>query len=80
MSVSPIAGSSSGGTLLTIKGRNFSNDGLDNPVKVGKAKCIVESSNKTTIKCRIEKTTQTEQESSDVIVFLKTSEEAKCAG
>lgn len=43
---------------MTIKGRNFSTDPLDNPVKVGSAKCIVESSKKTEIKCRIEKTTQ----------------------
>jgi len=79
-SISPISGSASGGTLMTIKGRNFSTDPFDNPVKIGGAKCIVESSKKTEIKCRIEKTTQEELLSVKTLVFLKTSEEAKCSG
>lgn len=79
-SISPISGSASGGTLMTITGRNFSTDPIDNPVKFGAAKCLVESSTKTEIKCRIEKTTQEEQLSVKTLVFLKTSEEAKCSG
>lgn len=79
-SISPISGSASGGTLMTIKGRNFSTDPSDNAVKMGAAKCIVESSTPTEIKCRIEKTTQEELLSVKTLVFLKTSEEAPCSG
>jgi len=79
-SISPIAGSSAGGTLITIKGRNFSNDGADNAVKIGDVKCIVESSKKGEIKCRTEKTAMVDYESVKTLVFLKTSEEAKCSG
>jgi hypothetical protein len=78
-SVYPTSGSSSGGTLITIKGRNFSTDPLDNPVKVGNAKCIIESTKKTEIKCRIQKTVQEDLKTDKLIVFLKASEEAKCA-
>ena len=34
-SISPLTGSSLGGTLVTIDGINFSDDPLDNPVMVG---------------------------------------------
>ena len=37
--ISPIAGSSLGGTLLTINGENFSNDVEDHEVTVGDSKC-----------------------------------------
>jgi len=55
-SITPLTGSTAGGTLITIKGRNFSKDPLDNPVKIGDVKCLVVSTNKTTIKCRTEPT------------------------
>jgi len=41
--ISHTSGSLLGGTLLTIDGTNFSNDPLDNPVKVGDYNCLVES-------------------------------------
>ena len=40
--ISHTSGSLLGGTLLTIDGTNFSNDPLDNPVKVGDYHCLVE--------------------------------------
>ena len=39
--ISPLTGSYLGGTLVTIDGVNFSNDLLDNPVKVGPYWCFV---------------------------------------
>lgn len=39
--VSPQSGSIYGGTLVTITGENFSNDPLDNPVKIGNDYCYV---------------------------------------
>ena len=38
---SPASGSALGGTLITIDGVNFSDDALDNPVKVGNHYCLV---------------------------------------
>ena len=46
-SVSPLTGSTLGGTLITITGENFSNDHLDNPVKIGDDYCYVLSSSVT---------------------------------
>ena len=43
--ISPMAGSKSGGTLLTIDGINFSTDLYDNPVKVGPYWCLVQTTN-----------------------------------
>lgn len=39
--ISPSSGSYLGGTLMTIDGINFSDDPLDNPVKVGPYWCLV---------------------------------------
>lgn len=39
--VEPSSGSIYGGSLLTITGENFSDDPLDNPVKVGDAYCLI---------------------------------------
>ena len=44
---SPVTGSTLGGTLITITGENFSNDHLDNPVKIGDDYCYVLSSSTT---------------------------------
>ena len=41
--ISPTYGSIHGGTLVTIDGVNFSDDPLDNPVKVGDNYCLVET-------------------------------------
>jgi hypothetical protein len=51
-SISPLTGSKLGGTLITITGENFSNDHLDNPVKIGADYCYVITSSPTQITCR----------------------------
>jgi hypothetical protein len=48
----PKRGSVHGGTLVTITGYWFSNDPLDNPVRIGYDDCMVEESSATEIKCR----------------------------
>jgi hypothetical protein len=82
--LSPSSGSASGGTLLTITGRHFSTDALDNPVTIGQngPACIVESTSDTEIQCRIAETSQTVDGTDIVLVFLKLSEEAvgNCSG
>jgi 4-aminobutyrate aminotransferase-like enzyme len=40
-SVSPLTGSAYGGALVTITGENFSDNPLDNPVKIGSNYCYV---------------------------------------
>ena len=55
-SISPLTGSSLGGTLVTIDGINFSDDPLDNPVMVGSYWCYVQSTNASQIKCRVGET------------------------
>ncbi len=83
-SYSPNQGSILGGTLLTITGTNFGKEFTDNPVQistlggVGSTNCILQSITETTIVCRLSKTTQTNGQTGKVVVFLKTSEEAKC--
>ena len=51
-SVTPTKGSLYGGTLVTIKGENFSNEPLDNPVKIGSHYCYVITSSSSEITCR----------------------------
>lgn len=70
-------GSSEGGTVLTIDGVNFSDEPTDNPVKVGNNWCIVGFSSATRIICQIEVKSHVAGPA-EVIVFLKTSEEAIC--
>lgn len=50
--VSPLTGSIYGGALVTITGENFSNDPLDNPVKIGNNYCYVITTSPTEITCR----------------------------
>jgi hypothetical protein len=50
--VSPLSGSIYGGALVTITGENFSNEPLDNPVKIGNNYCYVITSSPTQITCR----------------------------
>ena len=45
--ISPMTGSVSGGTLVTIDGINFSDDLLDNPVMVGSYWCFVQTTSAT---------------------------------
>ena len=73
---SPSSGSYLGGTLMTIDGINFSDDPYDNPVKVGNSYCLVETTNASQITCRVMETGAFEATSTEVIVFLRTSEEA----
>ena len=54
--ISPLAGSLLGGTLLTIDGINFSDDALDNPVKVGDYWCFVRTTSANQITCRVMET------------------------
>mmetsp|Transcript_20884 Transcript_20884/g.32248 ORF Transcript_20884/g.32248 Transcript_20884/m.32248 type:complete len:176 (+) Transcript_20884:3283-3810(+) len=74
-----------GGTLITITGTNFGSEATDNPVQisynggVGSTDCYVKEISATTIKCRVD--TGISKEAGTVatlVVFLKTSEEAKC--
>lgn len=68
--------------MITITGYNFSTDGLDNNVRIGKTDCIVESSSNTQITCRtLPKVTDSSNVMSNketLMVFLKLSEEAVC--
>lgn len=77
--ISPLQGSYLGGNKITITGRNFSNDKLDNPVKLGKVWCDVLTTSPTEIVCRARETGLTESGSANVIAFLRTSEEAALA-
>ena len=66
-----------GGTLVTITGENFSDDALDNPVKIGDSYCYVVTTSATVITCRQDFKVRDVDEAI-LIVFLKTSEEAQC--
>lgn len=73
--ISPLEGSIYGGTLVTITGENFSDDALDNPVKIGDDYCYVITSSTTEITCRTDLLSKALGEQL-IVVFLKTSEEA----
>jgi hypothetical protein len=75
-SVTPQMGSLYGGTLVTIKGENFSNEPLDNPVKIGSHYCYVITSTPSEITCRTDYLLDQESGDQLLLVFLKTSEEA----
>lgn len=75
-SVSPLIGSKYGGALVTITGENFSDEPLDNPVKIGDNYCYVITTSPTEITCRTDLLTDQNTGDNIVLVFLKTSEEA----
>jgi hypothetical protein len=85
-SFSPKIGSIFGGTLLTIKGRNFGKQKTDNPVQisynggVGSTNCWVQTTAESEITCRVDTKNikRTDGEKAALVVFLKVSEEAKC--
>ena len=84
-SISPKVFSSYGGTIVTISGTNFGNTSTDNPVSLvftggeKSASCFVLTTNSTTITCQIDNTiTKAAGLAGELVVFLKTSEEAKC--
>ena len=74
--ISPLTGSYLGGNKITITGKNFSTNKLDNPVKLGKNWCYVESSKVDEIICRVGVSGETVDYSGPVSTFLRTSEEA----
>ena len=85
--VTPKVSSIYGGALLTITGTNFGNEKTDNPVQisynggVGSTNCYVQTSTPTQITCRVDDTVQFDNtKTGEVVVFLKTSEEATCEG
>jgi hypothetical protein len=80
-SISPLEGSATGGTLITITGKHFSADTItDNNVTIGYngPDCLLESTSEFEITCRIEETDQTVDEEAEILMFLKLSEEAAC--
>jgi hypothetical protein len=85
-SYTPMTGSIYGGTLLTITGRNFGTEITDNPVQlstnggVDSIDCYVQSATTTEIQCRVETNmvARSANLGADMVVFLKTSEEATC--
>ena len=76
-SVTPVTGSYLGGTLLTIDGENFSDDILNNSVKVGDTDCILETSSETQIICRITETLATAASQAPVVVSIRTQADAR---
>lgn len=77
--VTPLTGSLYGGALITITGENFSNEPLDNPVKIGSNYCYVITSSPTEITCRTDLLLNQAAQDELLLVFLKTSEEAYSA-
>lgn len=68
-----------GGTIITIYGYNFSKSLItDNAVQIGKTPCLVLNTTNERIICRTEPRVPESEDVEDVIVFLKTSEEAVC--
>lgn len=84
--ISPNTGSINGGTLVTITGTNFGTEKTDNPVQisthggVGSIDCFVQTIEPTQITCRVdtEMVPKADATEADLVVFLKTSEEAQC--
>lgn len=77
--MTPSQGSTLGGTLVTFTGGQFSDDALDNPVKVGDHYCLVEETSQTEIKCRIAVEGGQAPGDAQALVFAATSEEAVCS-
>lgn len=83
--VSPRTASIYGGTIITITGTNFGTVKTDNPVQisynggVGSTHCFVLTTMATQITCQLDEIANANGDTGTLIVFLKTSEEAKCA-
>jgi len=83
-SYSPTTGSIYGGTLLTINGLNFGDEITDNPVQIStnggvdSIDCYLITTSSTIITCRIDSdiVPREDDQEGDMVVFLKTSEEA----
>jgi hypothetical protein len=88
-SFTPSSGSIYGGTLITIEGSNWSKNKLDNPVSIvyngalGATHCLVKTSSANKITCRLQEFEEGKEmednKQGKLLVFLKTSEEAKCS-
>lgn len=81
----PKTGSQVGGQLVTITGRHFSDVITDNPVKIGYEYisgtdhyCYVIETSEYEIKCRTAEDWNRVPDTTNVIVFASTSEEALC--
>jgi hypothetical protein len=69
-----------GGALITISGYHFGDVDTDNPVKVGRnTYCYVQETSEYEIKCRVDEEPSFEAGDEDLLVFLRTSEEATCS-
>ena len=75
----PKQGSIHGGTLVTITGSHFSTVKTDNPVRIGYTDCLVESTTPTEIQCRTLPKEGIIPGPEQLVVFLRTFEEAVCA-
>jgi hypothetical protein len=78
ISYTPSLGSINGGTKITITGHTFSDDSLDNNVRIGRTDCLVLSSSGTEVVCRTEPKVATSTNIEPVLVFLKSAEESVC--
>jgi hypothetical protein len=68
-----------GGALITISGYHFGDVDTDNPVKVGRyTYCYVQETSEYEIKCRVDEQPSFDAGEDELIVFLRTSEEATC--
>lgn len=64
---------------MTFTGGHFSDDALDNPVKIGDHYCLVEETSDSEIKCRIDVDGVQAPEEVTALVFAATSEETVCS-
>jgi len=74
----PKQGSIHGGTLITIDGYHFSTVETDNPIRIGYTDCLVEETTPTQIKCRTLPKEGIAPGQEQLVVFLRTFEEAVC--
>lgn len=76
---SPKSGSRFGGFVVTVTGRNFAPEAAQNPIKIGNDYCIIESVTDTQITCRVSENLTRAAETTTLIVFVSTFEEASCS-
>lgn len=75
-------GSTEGGHLLTITGKNFSSIPKDNQVVIGENSdaCLIESASPSEIKCRTQKPKEALSGNQKVYVFGRIQEQSRCTG
>ena len=81
-SISPISGSKAGGTILTIKGKNFSPTKNNNQVFIGGSNviCLVIEATETELKCKTGPMPEEYSGENNVVVSQRVVQEAKCIG